>query len=551
MVSIHRVLRTDHSDGKLFRSWYRHACVYLFILWTWSFSSVSSAQNFEWGEVPDANAYGVLVNKQFQESTNGDGSHQLDSVGINWQNLAPTGSINRVIFRAEPDPGTGSPVVSVWQPLPVAAAAGNTVRWQGNQITAQEVHTVGWNTSGMTWSAGDKIKISIIYFLNDGSQVVTVVYLNYSPGSSDPPRDTDGDGIPDDEDDDDDGDGIPDDEDPDDDGDGIPDEDDPDNDDDGDGIPNPDDDDDDGDGIPDTDDPDHPDHPDYPGPGGDDPTEPDNDGDGIPDDEDPDDDNDGIPDIDDPDADGDGVPDDEEEEEDPVPNCCDETIENLEHIGDALWRFDGNGYHDVPWLQIISADVRDGLYDPVTGDIFLDSILGATELGLIDNDGAQPEAYLRQLRSGLYDVHGSAYLESILEEFSVPDGQDLLTEMDSDNDGYVDYLDPWPNDDRLPGGEPGSTGYQPPNVELVPGVDVEFDEWEYDEWSGSEKYPRLEYPVSFPGIGQQTVYMDLSPNPGNPMLVAIHEHRVFFRGVLTFAMTALFFVFLVRRLNGG
>jgi len=65
------------------------------------------------------------------------------------------------------------------------------------------------------------------------------------------PGDSDGDGVPDDEDPDDDNDGILDVDDPDDDGDGIPDYADPDTDSDGDGIPDPDDADDDGDGIPD------------------------------------------------------------------------------------------------------------------------------------------------------------------------------------------------------------------------------------------------------------------------------------------------------------
>merc|ERR1719193_2598273 len=84
--------------------------------------------------------------------------------------------------------------------------------------------------------------------------------------------DSDGDGIPDDQDEDDDGDGIPDHLDNDDDGDGIPDEDE--GDDDGDGIPDHLDNDDDGDGIPDDD-------------------EVDSDGDGVPDHLDNDDDGDG------------------------------------------------------------------------------------------------------------------------------------------------------------------------------------------------------------------------------------------------------------------
>jgi hypothetical protein len=72
--------------------------------------------------------------------------------------------------------------------------------------------------------------------------------------TSDCKKDSDGDGVPDNEDEDDDNDGIPDDEDDDDDGDGIPDDQDQDNlnqDTDGDGIPDSEDTDDDGDGIPD------------------------------------------------------------------------------------------------------------------------------------------------------------------------------------------------------------------------------------------------------------------------------------------------------------
>ena len=98
-------------------------------------------------------------------------------------------------------------------------------------------------------------------------------------------KDTDGDGIPDSEDDDDDNDGIPDDEDDDDDGDGIPDNNDKDQ----------------GGGY-----------------------DPDTDGDGTPDSLDDDDDNDGIPDNEDDDDDGDGIPDYEEK-----PNSPDYTSDKL------------------------------------------------------------------------------------------------------------------------------------------------------------------------------------------------------------------------------
>lgn len=114
----------------------------------------------------------------------------------------------------------------------------------------------------------------------------TIVWTN--PVITPDPPDSDGDGIPDDEDPDDDNDGIPDEDDsdhpdyvPDLDGDGIPDDEDPDRD--GDGILN--------DHDPQPDDPLNLD----PGDGGD------TDGDGTPDNEDPDDDNDGTPDIVDPD----------------------------------------------------------------------------------------------------------------------------------------------------------------------------------------------------------------------------------------------------------
>lgn len=162
------------------------------------------------------------------------------------------------------------------------------------------------------------------------------------PDGMDPDQDSDGDGIPDpldpdddgdgvpdpqDPDEDKDGDGIPDPQDPDDDGDGVPDEDDEDDDNDGDGIPNPSDPDDDNDGTPDGQDPDHPDGPDDGGP-----MENDSDGDGIPDNEDPDDDNDGIPDEDD-----DGV----EHAE------CTDLTTVLKSIGLKVLGFDGVLQEDV------------------------------------------------------------------------------------------------------------------------------------------------------------------------------------------------------------
>ncbi|MAE86127.1 MAG: hypothetical protein CMB80_25545, partial [Flammeovirgaceae bacterium] len=168
-------------------------------------------------------------------------------------------------------------------------------------------------------------------------------------------RDTDGDGINDDEegDDDTDGDGIPDYEDEDSDGDGIPDEDEGSEDSDGDGTPDYKDEDSDGDGIPDadegSDDSDGDGTPDY--------LDEDSDGDGIPDvDEGSEDsDGDGTPDYLDEDSDGDGIPDEDEGDVDTdgdgIPDYIDEDsdgdgIDDSEEASDPEADCDGDGIPD-------------------------------------------------------------------------------------------------------------------------------------------------------------------------------------------------------------
>lgn len=126
--------------------------------------------------------------------------------------------------------------------------------------------------------------------------------------------DSDGDGIPDRDDQDDDGDGVPDDQDDDADNDGTPD--DQDGDDDNDGTPDDKDKDDDNNGVPDDRDGDPEDDDDRDDDGVDDNSDDDDDNDGIPDDQDDTDDNDsdddGVPDRDDVDDDNDGTNDEDE-----------------------------------------------------------------------------------------------------------------------------------------------------------------------------------------------------------------------------------------------
>ncbi len=233
------------------------------------------------------------------------------------------------------------------KPTEVCSADGGVVVWDDYEIChyhcendnppdSCEDAALECSTAKLHEKCGDEGSGSAVFECSeaaDGSvESYSCIITCDDPDGAAPPKDTDGDGIPDVDDDDDDGDGIPDVDDDDQDGDGIPDKTpDPKNpdtiDQDGDGIPNVDDDDidgdgtpndqdddDDGDGTPDVDDDDK----DGDGnPDSDpDPTSPDTDGDGTPNHRDPDIDGDGTPNDQDDDIDGDGTPNDQDDDKD-------------------------------------------------------------------------------------------------------------------------------------------------------------------------------------------------------------------------------------------
>ena len=169
--------------------------------------------------------------------------------------------------------------------------------------------------------------------------------------------DSDGDGIPNDEegDGDTDGDGIPDYEDTDSDGDGIPDDEEGTTDTDGDGVPDYKDEDSDGDGIPDEDEGDE----DIDGDGVPDYKDTDSDGDGISDEEEgiEDTDGDGIPNNEDVDSDGDGI---EDGEESNVEDCDNDGIpDNLDPFS----------CEDLPLNNVFSPN-----FDGINDELLIDGI---------------------------------------------------------------------------------------------------------------------------------------------------------------------------------
>ena len=253
---------------------------------------------------------------------------------------------------------------------------------------------------------------------------------------AEPEKDTDGDGIPDSEDDDDDGDGIPDDEDPDSDGDGKDDHsDDPgDKDTDGDGIPDSEDDDDDGDGIPDDEDPDR-------------------DGDGIPDDEDPDDDGDGNEDPDD----------------DPPPDPSGRTCDEI-HADCATECPDGNSFctsdpetglaqwyncdctsedegnaEIVKWLQSIKNNTDTLVNNTGTANQWLESIKHDTDIS-IDQDKARNnelENVAENTRRGVdltgknneLSAEGNALLQELVDKESSSDNSAIVDSISNISNG--------------------------------------------------------------------------------------------------------------------
>ena len=234
--------------------------------------------------------------------------------------------------------------------------------------------------------------------------------------------DSDGDGIPDATEGagDADGDGIPNYLDEDSDGDGIPDSVEGDGDSDGDGIPDFLDNDSDNDGIPDVDEGDG-----------------DIDGDGIPNYLDPDSDGDGIDDGDDPDVDGDGIPNDVEGDGDPdgdgIPNYYD-----LDSDGDGVPDFvEGSGDADgdgIPNFLDTDSD-GDGYDDGVEGteDIDGDGIPNFLDTDS-DGDGI-PD-------SSDPDVDGDG-IPNDVEGMDDADGDGIpnMWDTDSDGDGIPDWVE--------------------------------------------------------------------------------------------------------------
>ncbi len=253
--------------------------------------------------------------------------------------------------------------------------------------------------------------------------------------------DTDGDGIPDYQDPDDDGDGIPTEDEPGDaDGDGIPDylEDNTD-DTDGDGIPDYQDSDDDGDGIPTQDEPGDTDGdgiPDYL-----EPNDQDTDGDSVPDYQDPDDDGDGEPTAEETeDTDGDGIPDylesdDEDTDGDGLVNELDTDSDN-DGIPDGVEYYNGN-VADVFCSDIAQDTDSDGIPDCRDNDVDGDGIVNHLD-GDSDGDG------LRDAEEGADDSDG----DGIPDWLDPADGADTSEGGDSDGDGIsdVDEAEPNPQD---------------------------------------------------------------------------------------------------------
>jgi len=301
-------------------------------------------------------------------------------------------------------------------------------------------------------------------------------------GLGDPSLDSDGDGIPDDEegDGDSDGDGIPDYLDEDSDGDGIPDEVEGNVDSDGDGIPDYLDTDSDNDGIPDsvegTGDADGDGIPNY--------LDEDSDGDGIPDSVEGagDSDGDGIPDFLDTDSDNDGWPDSVEGagdlDGDGIPNYLDEDSDG-DGIPDATDEdVDGDGIpNDVEGDEDVDGDGSGNSFDADSdGDGIPDSVeAGDDPENPVDSDGDGTPDYLDTDSDddgwldeweGTDDLDGDGlpnYLDEDSDGDGTPDsldddvdgdgisnddewGDDPNTPIDSDMDGVPDFFD-WDSDD--------------------------------------------------------------------------------------------------------
>ncbi len=281
--------------------------------------------------------------------------------------------------------------------------------------------------------------------------VVTGPYGRYQIAGLDFIYDSDGDGIPDDEEGygDTDGDGTPDYQDPDSDGDGIPDDEEGYGDTDGDGVPDFQDADDDGDGIPtvdegtgDTDGDGIPDYldPDDDGDGvstededinGDgDPTNDDTDGDGVPDYLDPDDDNDGVSSADE-DINGDGDPTNDDTDGDGVPDYLDPDDDG-DGVSSADEDINGDG---DPTNDDTDGD---GVPDYLDPDDDGDGVSSAEEDINGDGDPTNDDTDGDGVPDYLDDDDDGDGIPTELEDLN-HNGD--FTDDDSDGDGIPDYLD--------------------------------------------------------------------------------------------------------------